>query len=226
MPAPAFLAHGFLYDGDLGGSPVWVRPAGPNALFCICRSYSHRGHGCGPVVPQPHNGTEPVIHPQLPPIYPSLLRTVSPFPPLLFVIFGMWASKAAAPGSFPRARRHYLNGQAASYIAEISASPEYYPDKIRIPLRLLRAITGDRQTPLDGGVLLSLPRKDPANPGAFSAAAAGSGEPGGRSHRPFFSPAIVCSFGPLSSASEASEIRAASITCVIRPEKASTPSAF
>src|SRR5208283_2361217 len=52
-------------------------------------------------------------------------------------------------------------------IGEVSASSEYYPDKIQIPLRLLGAITGDRQTPLEGGVLLSLPRKDPANPGAF-----------------------------------------------------------
>ncbi|MGA2028173.1 MAG: DUF4131 domain-containing protein, partial [Syntrophobacteraceae bacterium] len=52
--------------------------------------------------------------------------------------------------------------------AEVSASPEYYPDKIRIPLRLILAITGDRQTPLDGGALLSLPRKDLTNPGAFS----------------------------------------------------------
>src|SRR5208337_1288114 len=45
--------------------------------------------------------------------------------------------------------------------------PEYYPESIRIPLRLLWAITGGRQTPLDGGVLLSVPRKDPANPGVF-----------------------------------------------------------
>jgi len=94
----------------------------------------------------------------------SVLRNFA-IPALLFVIFGMWASKAAAP-QFPRALQPFLNGQPASYIAEVSASPEYYPDKIRIPLRLIRAITGDGQTPLDGGVLLSLPRKDLTNPGA------------------------------------------------------------
>ena len=97
---------------------------------------------------------------------PIHLFTNFAVPALLFVIFGMWASKAAAP-QFPRGLQPFLNGESVSYIAEVSASPEYYPDKIRIPLRLLRAITGDTQTPLDGGVLLSLPRKDPANPGAF-----------------------------------------------------------
>ncbi|MGA2939137.1 MAG: DNA internalization-related competence protein ComEC/Rec2 [Syntrophobacteraceae bacterium] len=87
-------------------------------------------------------------------------------PALLFVIFGVWASKAAAP-QFPRGLQPFLSGQTSSYIAEVSAPPEYYPDKIRTPLRLLRAIAGDRQTPLDGGVLLSIPRKDPTNPTAF-----------------------------------------------------------
>jgi len=97
---------------------------------------------------------------------PIHLFTNFAVPALLFVIFGMWASKAAAP-QFPRGLQPFLNGESVSYIAEVSASPEYYPDKIRIPLRLLRAITGDTQTPLDGGVLLSLPRNDPANSGAF-----------------------------------------------------------
>jgi competence protein ComEC len=98
---------------------------------------------------------------------PSVLRfTNFAVPALLFAVFGMWASKAAAP-QFPQGLQPFLNGQTASYIAEVSASPEYYPDNIRIPLRLLRAITGDTQTPLDGGVLLSLPRKNPTNPGAF-----------------------------------------------------------
>ncbi|MGO9016786.1 MAG: ComEC/Rec2 family competence protein, partial [Syntrophobacteraceae bacterium] len=114
----------------------------------------------------------------------SVLRTFA-IPALLFFIFGMWASKATAP-QFPQALEPYLNGQPATFIAEVtgspeyirpqaaskkvveaSASPEYYPDNIRIPLHLLRAITGGGQTPLDGGVLLSLPIKDPANPGAF-----------------------------------------------------------
>jgi competence protein ComEC len=87
-------------------------------------------------------------------------------PALLFVVFGMWASKAAAP-QFPQGLEPFLNGRPATFMAEVSGSPEYYPDKTRTPLRLLRAITGESQTPLDGGVLLSLPRKNPANPGVF-----------------------------------------------------------
>ena len=104
-----------------------------------------------------------VVHPFT--IHYSLFTSFA-IPALLFVIFGMWASKATAP-QFPRGLQPFLNGQSVSYIAEVSASPEYYPDKIRIPLHLLRAITGDGQTPLDGGALLSLPRKNPTNPGTF-----------------------------------------------------------
>ena len=152
------------------------------------------------------------------------LLTNFAIPALLFVIFGMWASKAAAP-QFPQGLEPFLK-VSRSYIAEVSASPEYYPDKIRIPLRLLRAITGDRQTPLDGGVLLSFPRKNPANPAPFSCRRRRQRRTGRAVPPPFFSPATGCSFGPLSSASAASEIRAASITCVIRPEKVSTPSVF
>ncbi|MGA3117204.1 MAG: ComEC/Rec2 family competence protein [Syntrophobacteraceae bacterium] len=113
----------------------------------------------------------------------SVVRTFA-IPALLFFIFGMWASKATAP-QFPHSLEPYLKGKPATFIAEVtgspeyvrqqtgskkvveaSTSPEYYPDNIRIPLRLLCAITGDGQTPLDGGVLLSLSIKDPTNPGA------------------------------------------------------------
>lgn len=45
-------------------------------------------------------------------------------PALLFVIFGMWASKATAP-QFPQALEPHLNGQPATFIAAIAGSPEY-----------------------------------------------------------------------------------------------------
>jgi competence protein ComEC len=114
----------------------------------------------------------------------SVLRSFA-VPALLFAVFGMWASKAAAP-QFPKGIEPYFNGQPATFIAEVTGSPEYisqrarskivgevsdspenYPDKIRIPLRLLGAITGDRQTSLDAGALLSLPGTNPQSPGAF-----------------------------------------------------------
>ncbi len=107
----------------------------------------------------------------------SVLRSFA-IPALLFFIFGMWASKAAAP-QFPHGLEPYLNGHPATFIAEVtgspeyisqqarskkvvdvSASPEYYPEDVRIPLRLICAVTADGQTPLEGGVLLSLPRKN------------------------------------------------------------------
>ncbi|MGO9532923.1 MAG: DNA internalization-related competence protein ComEC/Rec2 [Syntrophobacteraceae bacterium] len=134
-----------------------------------------------------------------------LLTNFFALPALLFIIFGMWSSRIATP-QFPQGLEQYLNGKPATFIAEVtgspeyirqqaapkiagevsvspegttrrkgsktveeaSASPEYSSGKIQIQLRLLSSITGDRQTPLEGGVQLSFPRKDPANPGAFS----------------------------------------------------------
>ena len=87
-------------------------------------------------------------------------------PALLFVIFGMWASKVAAPPVQPPPELENLFDRPCTYVAEISASPEYYPDKLRIPLRLLRAIDGEKQTFPDGGALLSLSRKHETG-GAF-----------------------------------------------------------
>src|SRR5208337_1799718 len=45
-------------------------------------------------------------------------------PALLFVVFGMLASKVAAP-QFPQALEPYLNGQRATFIATVTGSPEY-----------------------------------------------------------------------------------------------------
>ncbi len=101
-------------------------------------------------------------------------------PALLFAVFGMWASRTAAP-QFPQGLEPYLHGQQATFIAEVTrspeyirqrpgwkkvaeipASPEYFPEKIRIPLRLLQAMNADGQIPLDAGVLLSFPANNPA----------------------------------------------------------------
>ena len=80
---------------------------------------------------------------------------------LLFAVFGVWASTASAP-QFSRGLLPFLkSGQPGAYIAEVSASPEYYPDKIRIPLRLLWTITGDRLTPLSGGRAVEPSEKGP-----------------------------------------------------------------
>jgi competence protein ComEC len=87
-------------------------------------------------------------------------------PALLFAIFGVWAAQSAAPR--PQSDLGpYLEGRAASYIAEVTGATEYFPERTRTSLRLLWAITGDGKIPLDSGVLLGLPRKDVANPGVF-----------------------------------------------------------
>src|SRR5208283_3078725 len=45
-------------------------------------------------------------------------------PALLFAVFGMWASKTATP-QFPQGLEQYLNGKPATFIAEVTGSPEY-----------------------------------------------------------------------------------------------------
>ncbi len=147
---------------------------------------------------------------------PIRLLTNFALPALLFVIFGMWASKASAP-QFPQALEQYLNGKPATFIAEVtgspeysrqravpkiagegsvspegtrrragskrveeaSASPEYSTDKIQLQLRLLGAITGGRQTPLEGGVVLSFPRKNTTESPSFSPPQAAANLAGG-----------------------------------------------
>ena len=95
----------------------------------------------------------------------SVLRSFA-VPALLFAVLGMWAAKSAAP-QFPHDLEPYLNGRPATYVAEVTGSTEYFPERTRTSLRLLWAIEGDRKIPLSSGVLLGLPRKNTAKPGIF-----------------------------------------------------------
>ncbi|MDR3556508.1 MAG: ComEC/Rec2 family competence protein, partial [Syntrophobacteraceae bacterium] len=87
-------------------------------------------------------------------------------PALLFLVLGMWASKSSTP-QFPKGLGPFLDGRPASFMAEVSGAVDYYPDKIRVPLHLLLAMTHDGQTELDGGVILSMPANDPSASGDF-----------------------------------------------------------
>ncbi|MFZ2447286.1 MAG: DNA internalization-related competence protein ComEC/Rec2 [Syntrophobacteraceae bacterium] len=85
---------------------------------------------------------------------------------LLFLVFGMWAAQAAAP-ELPHPKRldPFLGRQLVPYIAEVSAPPEHYPDKVKIPLRINAALVDGKQVPLNVGALLTVSRKDgPAEP--------------------------------------------------------------
>lgn len=81
-------------------------------------------------------------------------------PALLFVIFGMWAGQAAAPPPQPSACLQSFFDHQYTYIAEVSAPPEYYPDKVRIPLNLVSVFNGDSQIYLKAGVLLTVLKKE------------------------------------------------------------------
>jgi hypothetical protein len=87
---------------DFYRSLIGVRRGSQEGLqICICRPHSH--------------------HCYVAALWFRSRRVQFAIPVLLFVIFGMGASKAAAP-QFPRGLQPFLNGQSVSYIAEVSTS--------------------------------------------------------------------------------------------------------
>ncbi|MCE5335214.1 MAG: DUF4131 domain-containing protein, partial [Desulfobacteraceae bacterium] len=86
---------------------------------------------------------------------------------IAFFVFGMWAARGAAPDPQQfRSIEPFLDRHAV-FIAEVSAPPDYYPEKTRIPLRLISALEEDKRVMLDGGVLLTISRKSGGAPSAF-----------------------------------------------------------
>ncbi len=102
------------------------------------------------------------------PLTGSTLPRFSVFiaPALLFFVLGMWASKTST-STFPKALDPFLDGRPACFMAEACGAAEYYPGKIRVPLHLLRAITPEGQTVLDGDILLSMPANGSAADAVF-----------------------------------------------------------
>lgn len=85
---------------------------------------------------------------------------------VLFAVLGTWAAYSSGP-RISSGRQLFPNRQPLSYISEVSAPPEYHPDKIRVPLRLLYAFTAEEKVPRDTGALLTLPRGNPSTPPIF-----------------------------------------------------------
>lgn len=89
-------------------------------------------------------------------------------PAVLFALFGLWAAQAAAPPlPFPAPLGPFLDGRATTFVAEVSAPPDYYPGRMRIPLRLVSALRDERNIPVEAGILLTVPRKGHDRPSAF-----------------------------------------------------------
>jgi competence protein ComEC len=90
-----------------------------------------------------------------------------PVASILFLIFGLWAGHASAPPLQPAAGLNDFFDRQYTYVAEVSAPPEYYPDKVRIPLRLLSVISGDGRVFLRAGVLLNVAATNDQEPLSF-----------------------------------------------------------
>lgn len=87
---------------------------------------------------------------------------------LLFLVIGMWAGWRSQP-ELPRPARiePFLDRPFLSYRAEVSAPPDYYLDKLKIPLRLISVLMDGEQIPLDIGVLVTMPGKPGHETGSF-----------------------------------------------------------
>ncbi len=101
---------------------------------------------------------------------PSAIRPLSPLfhilsCVLLFFVLGMWSALQAAP-ELPRPERiaQFIDRPMTVYLTEVSSPPEYYPDKVRIPLRLISALADGREFPLDVGALLTVAGKSGVRP--------------------------------------------------------------
>lgn len=98
----------------------------------------------------------------------SVLRPLSSV--FLFLVLGMWAASAAAPElPLPERLGPFFDRPMTSYIAEVSAPPDHFPDKVRVPLRIIAALAGGRQIPLDVGALLTVAGKSDAARPSFRA---------------------------------------------------------
>jgi competence protein ComEC len=81
----------------------------------------------------------------------------APFSLVLFFCLGTLAARTAAPQPHTLASLDpFLGPSPTLFLAEVVASPEPYPDKTRLALRLHRACRANACTPLDVGVLLSV----------------------------------------------------------------------
>ncbi|MGV8073149.1 MAG: DNA internalization-related competence protein ComEC/Rec2 [Syntrophobacteraceae bacterium] len=79
------------------------------------------------------------------------------FPPVLFLGLGILAGEIAAP-RLPASSdlQPFFDRPKTLFLAEVMSSPEFYPDKIRLPLSLHKAFTEQGTIPVEGGILLSI----------------------------------------------------------------------
>ncbi len=89
-------------------------------------------------------------------------------PALLFFLFGIWAGWASAPHMpFPQRLAPFFDRPNTVFVAEVSGPPDYYTDRVRIPLLLLSAVEGDREVALHTGAILTVSMKDRPAPVSF-----------------------------------------------------------
>jgi competence protein ComEC len=99
----------------------------------------------------------------------GLLRRFSrfrlPIIPLgCFCSLGLLAASLATPVlPTPPSLDPFFQRLQTRFLAEVAGPPDFYPDKIRLPLRLHSAFVDGKAVPVEGGVLLTLDRPQAAD---------------------------------------------------------------
>lgn len=81
----------------------------------------------------------------------------------LFFGLGALACRLATPVlPYPTGLDRFFGASRTVFLAEVSAPPEFYPDKIQLPLRIRGALQNGAMAPMDAGALLSLTKSHSA----------------------------------------------------------------
>jgi competence protein ComEC len=75
---------------------------------------------------------------------------------LAFLALGAAAGRIGAPTlPAPSSLEPFFDMPQTLFLAEVTSPPDFYPDKVRMPVRLLKAFTDNGTVTVDGGVLLT-----------------------------------------------------------------------
>ncbi|MGD9505208.1 MAG: DNA internalization-related competence protein ComEC/Rec2 [Syntrophobacteraceae bacterium] len=73
-----------------------------------------------------------------------------------FFILGAASARMASPQlPAPASLEPFFEKKQTLFLAEVTSPPDYYPDKVRLWLRLHAAFTNDKESPVQGGVMLT-----------------------------------------------------------------------
>ncbi|NLJ28795.1 DNA internalization-related competence protein ComEC/Rec2 [Desulforhabdus amnigena] len=87
---------------------------------------------------------------------PAPLRSLIP-PLAFFLILGLWAARLSSPiMPHPPELEPFFERPQTLFLAEVLSSPEFHPEKTRLPVKLLRAYIEGKSLAVKGGILVTI----------------------------------------------------------------------